>query len=507
VKSKILLISLVVVLALSIGLIGCEGEGEVPTEIMIGTCRDTNEDMFIFECYHGGPAMRWWVNKINDEDGGIVLSDYGTDPVELELVVREFNLGGWDIGTVVLGLIDDGADVIFGGPSTDTVYTLAPICNANSVILMSFEGGASKMVWEHESYLDQWPYVWVNLSFANWYEIPVLKGIMDEAVTGDPVAYVTYIGGPGAEHGLEYTQTTIDEFGVSNILPTGTSGPEGVGLEHPFIMTQGEADTLILGAMAALNVSGNNDDYDIFCAYTYPWNVTALFASIQTYDFNPPAIIFGPGSSQGYFEVNNGADVIEGIMSFGTSNMATTVAVGTPTMTMAEMYGEIGAQIEQDWTTYAPPCGNIFGASNGTELLDFWGLPIFAAGMEMWRSAVEEAGNLDNTAIRNVMAAYSSSNPVSTVFGDTWYHVFGEDPVTGAPNLAGGGIVDYICQTGQIGQWQSGIFEILGFTGITTDDWAVPPWTDNVSLATPLPNYCITANYTANGDSWYWLSH
>ena len=508
-RNKILFISLAVVLALSVGLIGCGngGGGTAPTSIMIGTARDTDEAQFIFECYHGGPAMRWFVNKVN-ADGGVYLSEWDVT-VDLELVLREFTLAAWDIGTVVQGLIDDGADVIFGGPSTDTVYTLAPICNAASVILMSFEGGASKMVWERESYLDQWPYVWVNLSFANWYEIPVLKGIMDEAVTGrDPIAYVTYIGGLGAEHGLEYLQTTMNEFGYNasgyNVLPGG-SGTPLPGVEHPFEMTQGEADTVIQNAMTALNSTGTNDSYDIFCAYTYPWNVTSLFIATQTYGFDPPAMIFGPGSSQGYFTNAwdpGGNATVEGVMSFGTSNEETTVNVGTETMSMADMYAEIGDQIEDDWVTYSTVCPNMFGATHGTELLDYWGLPIFAAGMEMWLTAVEEVGDLDNTAIRTVMAAYSSSNPVSTVFGDTWYTVFGKDPITGAPNLAGGGIVDYMCQTGQIGQWQGGMFEIIGFEGIDTNNWAVPA---TGGAPTPLPNYCVTANYTAMEGNWAWL--
>jgi hypothetical protein len=489
-KNRILFISLAVVLALSISLIGCGTTPTVPTSIMIGSARDLDEDQFIFDCYHGGPAMRWFVDSVN-ADGGVHLSEYDTATedcyVDLELVVRDFSLASWDIGTVVQGLIDDGANVIFGGPSTDSIYTLAPICNANSIILLSFEGGASKMVWEHESYLDQWPYVWINLSFANWYEIPVLKGIMDEAVTGhDPVAYVTYIGGLGAEHGLEYLQTTIDEFGEANVLPEG-------GLEHPFVMTQDQADTIIQNAQAALNTT----PYDIFCAYTYPWNVAALFGAAQTYDFNPPAMVFGPGSSQGYFTVQFGDDAVEGIMSFGTSNAGTTVAVGTPTISMADLYDEIGAQIEDDWVHYTSVCPNIFGATNGTQVLDFWGQPIFEAGMTMWKTAVEEVGDLDNTAIRTVMASFSESNPASTCFGDTWYHVFG--------NGYGGGIVDYMCQTGQIGQWQDGIFEIIGFEGIDTDDWAIPAWGGNISDATPLPNYDATSTYEAMEDNWFWL--
>jgi hypothetical protein len=496
VKNKILLISLAVVFIIGMSLIGCGGPvpPEAPDSIIIGAPRDLDEDQFIFDCYHGGPYIRWFVNSVND-DGGIYLSKYA-ESVQLELVVRDFSLQSWDIGTVAQGLIDDGANMMFGGPSTDSIYTIAPICNAAGVILLTLEGGASKIVWQHQNFIDNWPYVWINLSFANWYEIPVLKGIMDEAVTGrDPIAYVTYIGGLGAEHGLEYKQTTMDEFGADNVIPAG-------GLEHPFIMTQDEANTIIQGAITALGDPAN-PNYDIFCAYTYPWNVAALFGAIQTFGFNPPAMIFGPGSSQGYFPVTWGNDAIEGILSFGTANAKTTPKVGTPSISMADFYDDIGAQIEDDWVNYASVCPNIFGAAHGTDLLDFWGLPIFEAGGDMWKAAVEEVGDLDNAAIRDVMASYSSSNPVSTCFGDTWYRVFGFDPITGAPNRAGGGIVDYLCQTGQIGQWQSGIFEIIGFQGIDTTNWAADPLG---GASTPLPNYDATANFKyPMTDQWDWL--
>jgi hypothetical protein len=458
------------------GLVGCGGETippEGPDVIMVGSPRDTDEGMHMFECYHGGPFMRYWVNRVNEEDGGIYLSKYD-ETVPLELVIREVSVASWDLGTVTQGLIDDGATMIFGSFSTDTVYTLAPVCNANSVPLMSLEGGASKMIWQPETSIAQWPYVWVNLSFANWYEIPVLKGMLDEKVTGrDPKAYVTFIGGIFAEHGLEYSQTTFDEFGTDNVLPAG-------GIEHGAFMTQEEANTIIQGAIDALG-DPNDPNYDIFCAFTYPWNNAALFIAAQAYGFNPPAIILGPGSSQGYFNLDWGSDAIEGVMSFGTANYKTEVTVGTPTMSMAELFDGIGAQIEDDYTNYSPPCADTYGEA-GTELLDWWGQPIFEAGLEMWRIAVEEVGELDNTAIRNVMASFSESNPASTVFGDTWYRVFG--------NGFGGGILDYLCMTGQIGQWQSGIFEITGYDGINDD----------------LPNYDATADFMfPMTDQWAWL--
>jgi hypothetical protein len=472
---KVLFITLAAVLALGVGLIGCGGEvlpPEAPDSILVGLARDINEGMEIFECYHAGPLYRYFVDQVN-KDGGIYLSEYD-EKVPIELMVRDFSVATWDVGTVVQGLIDDGANVIWGGPSTDTIYTIAPVCNLNGVNLIGLEGGAAKMVTDHEAFLDKWPYVWLTLSFANWYEIPVLKGIMDDVTDHTPVAYVTYIGGLGAEHGLEYRDATVDEFGESYVLPGGT------GVEHSFMMEQGEADTIIQNAMTALGDPAD-PNYDIFCAYTYPWNVAALFIAAQTYGFNPPAMIFGPGSSQGYFTAQWGDALAEGIMSFTMANEETEVTVGTPTMTMAEMYAGVAAQIDYDWAHYSV-CPKPDYATSGSQMLDYWGQPCFMAGLEMWKAAVEEVGDLDSTAIRNVLASYNSDDPAQTVFGDTWFEVFG--------NGLGGGVLSYKCHTGEIGQWQSGIMETIGYPGVTVGQ----------------PNYAITETTRfPMTDQWEWM--
>jgi hypothetical protein len=476
---KVLFITLAAVLALGLGLIGCGGEEIPPTapdSILVGLARDINEGMEIFECYHAGPLYRYFVDQVN-ADGGIYLSEYD-ESVDIELMVRDFSVATWDVGTVVQGLIDDGANVIWGGPSTDTIYTIAPVCNANAVNLIGLEGGAAKMVTDHQEFLDNWPYVWLTLSFANWYEIPVLKGIMDDQVTGrDPIAYVTYIGGLGAEHGLEYRDETVVQFGAENVLPGGT------GVEHTFDMgfvDQEQANTIIQNAITALGDPAD-PNYDIFCAYTYPWNVAALFIAAQNFGFNPPAMIFGPGSSQGYFSAQWGDALVEGIMSFTMANEKTVVTVGTPTMTMAQLYNGVAAEIDDEWATYAV-CPQPDYATSGSQMLDYWGQPCFMAGLEMWKAAVEEVGNLDNTLIRDVLSSYSSDDPADTVFGDTWFEVFN--------NGLGGGILSYKCHTGEIGQWQSGIMETIGYPGVTDEQ----------------PNYDITETTRfPMTDQWEWM--
>jgi len=58
-KNRILFISLAVVLALSVGLIGCEKEvPEGPDKVVIGLARDMDEALSFFECGAGGSTPR-----------------------------------------------------------------------------------------------------------------------------------------------------------------------------------------------------------------------------------------------------------------------------------------------------------------------------------------------------------------------------------------------------------------------------------------------------------------
>jgi len=137
------------------------------------------------------------------------------------------------------------------------------------------------------------------------------------------------------------------------------------------------------------------------------------------------------------------------------------IATPATSSEMAQMYAELADQIELDWDDPDLLCdpGDM---TDGAQQLEYWGPPCYVAGLEMWLAAVEAAGNLDSTAVRDELVKFSSTNPCDTVLGDTWFRVFGFDPVTGAPNQAGGGILDYECHPGQIGQWQSGVYEIVG---------------------------------------------
>ena len=431
---KVLFISLAVVLALSVGLIGCEpSEGEVaPTEILVGLARDSDGGpLGVFECGYGGTVYRWFANKVNG-DGGVYLSDYDTS-VDIELVVRDFDVLTWDLATVTETLIEtDNVDFIWGGPGTDCIFTQAPICNLAGTILITLEGGASSMVADGD--IDNWPYVWVTLSFSDWYQIPVLYELLAGEV-GTPTAYITSIGGAGQTHGIEYSEVTIDVFGAGNVTDAGFHSYWL--FDHP-----GEADAIISAAEAAYNAT----PYDIFCAYTYPWNVAALTLALMASDFNPPAILFGPGgNANAYGQVDFGPNA-EGVMSFIVADNYTSSAI-------TDMYAELAVQAEADWVAGGVLCDQGSYAT-GRDTLDYWGQPCYAAGLEMWKMAVEDAGNLDSGDVRDALAGYSSGSPATTVLGDTWFEVFGGG--------YGGGILSYESHPGEIGQWIGGEYRTVG---------------------------------------------
>jgi hypothetical protein len=470
VKSKILFISLAVVLALSAGLAGCTGGGPVippePTSLVIGTARDTDESLAIFEQVAAGPVMREFVAEVNDA-GGVYLSQYSAYK-DLEIDRREINVATWDIGDVTAAICDDIAagDVhfLFGGPGTDSIYTQAPIANAANVVLLTFEGGATGIA-NDPNKLAKWPYVFLTLSYSDWHQLPVLAKMLEEKLAASPgtvKAYVLHIEG---EHGDEYLGVAEDNFDVV------------ADVEIPF--DPASYAPLVDGVMDAAIAALNATPYDLFCCFAYPDHVMMTTGSAMAKGFNPPAMIFGPGSNFGFYAYSfpsaESPDpcYVDGIMGF-------TVAAYAAKPALTTVYDAIAARMDDD---SGDPNSGIPGLP-GILTLDYWGIPCYWAGLEMWLQAVESVGYVDQTLLRNALAGFED-DPVATVMADeTWFRMYGEPG-------KGGGNLDYLCHTGEIGQWQDcGTFETVGYTDITDD----------------LSNYIVTANFTFPMTGlWNWL--
>ena len=100
-----------------------------------------------------------------------------------------------------------------------------------------------------------------------------------------------------------------------------------------------------------------------------------------------------------------------------------------------------------------------FIARWGEGIVDWWGHLPYYGGLQFFEQAIEAAGTLDQTVIREVMATQT----FETVLGPTWFE---------------GGLLAVECYAGQVGQWQNGVFEVIDPGDNRTADpiYPKPPW-------------------------------
>jgi ABC-type branched-subunit amino acid transport system substrate-binding protein len=267
------------------------------------------------------------------------------------------------------------------------------------------------------------PYTFIPLSFSNWYEIPVLADMWAEA--GIKSAYVTYIADL---HGIEYSGVAGIEFGRVGIAIKGNvSLPADLKDYAPVVQ-----DAKASGC-------------DALCMFAYPEQILTMTGTMMALGYNPKAIVGGPGANFGFYHTAFG-DAVNGVCCFATANRKTNDA-------MAQMYDTLYAGKPED-------------------LNDWWGHPLYWAAYEYWKQAVEMSGSTDQDDLRNIFA----SQHFETVLGDTWFTEFGD----------GGGLMAKESHTGEIGQWQNGICEIVGYDGVTD----------------VLPNYVETADFIYPKPPW-----
>ena len=267
------------------------------------------------------------------------------------------------------------------------------------------------------------PYTFVSLSYSDWYELPVFADILAEQ--GAKTAYVTYIADL---HGIEYSGVAGIEFPKRGIKIVGNvSIPPDLKDFAPVVQ-----DAMASGA-------------DVFCCFGYPDQVLPITGTAIALGYNPKAFITGPGANFGFYHTAFGP-AVEGVTCFAVANLKTSPA-------LAEMY-------------------NTLYTGKPEDLNDWWGHPLYWASLDIWKAAVETVGSTDQDALREVLA----TTKLNTVLGETWFTMFGD----------GGGLMAYECHTGEIGQWQNGICEVVGYNGIEQT----------------LPNYKVTADYIYPKPPW-----
>jgi branched-chain amino acid transport system substrate-binding protein len=399
--------------------------------IVFGGARPVSGPMAIFEQTSFGPIYKMWVNDVNAA-GGLYVAEYGRKlPIELKI-----EDDGSDLGTsqrlIEKLILEDKIDFLLPNCSTAFLYASAPIANKYGKVYVTGEGGATTLT----AMLPTLPYVFCSLNYADYYQLPVLADTL--AAKGVKKAALVYLNDL---HGIEYDHTAYSEFtrvGISIVMNEAIP---------PFT-------TDVEVVMKEAKASGA----DVFCGFVYPPSTEALVKEAIALDYNPSAMVLGPGCSAEYFKCDLTTDVVQGLTGFGAFNRKSSAALNTYVDHFVSVYGPAGLSVFND----------------DLGMIDWWGSAIYYAALQCLQQAIEKAGTLDNSVVKDVMA----TNHFQTIYGDTWFYRPG--------GTVGGGILAKECHPGEIGQWQAGIYEVVGYDGINT----------------LLPSYKITASYIYPKPAW-----
>lgn len=370
--------------------VGAGAKAETKSEIVIGASRSLSGPLAVINEAAFGPIFKMWVDEVN-ADGGIYIKEYDKK-LPIRTVIYDDKS---DVGTMARLIekliVEDKVDFVFPPCSTAMLFAAAPIANKYGYILMGAEGGATKI----KEIITGLPYFFSTLNFSDHYQVPVLVDIMVEL--GVKTAAIVFIADL---HGVEYSGVAVPALALKGIDVVMTkSVPPGIKDMSP-----------ILKEAKSANV-------DAFLCFAYPdENILATKQSMEL-GFNPKIFLTGPGANFGFFPQIFGP-AANGIMAWGAWN-----AKSSP--------GH--KQLAEKLTTlYGPPA------------IDWWGHNLYYAGLQFWKQAVEKAGTLDQSKIREIMA----TEKFDTILGPTWFdenHLLAVD-----------------CHAGEVGQWQNEVFEVIG---------------------------------------------
>jgi branched-chain amino acid transport system substrate-binding protein len=347
------------------------------------------------------PVYETFVAEVN-ADGGVYVEEYGKKlPIELLVYDDKSDVGTMTRLTEKL-IVEDKVDFLWPASGTAFLFAQAPIANKYNYVLITAEGGATSL----KDMLPSMPYIFVSLSFSDWYQIPVLADLLAEK--GAKTAYVTYIADL---HGIEYSGVAGIEFAKKGIDILGSKSlPPDIKDLSPVIK------------------EAKASEADVFCCFAYPdQNMPATGTSIEL-GYNPKAWVGGPGINFGFFHTAFGP-MVEGMIGF--------------TSFSPKQSDKAKALADKLW------------GGKPEDVQDPWGHPLYWASLETWKQAVEKAGTLDQTKIRDILA----TEHFDTVLGDTWYE---------------NGLLAKECHTGEIGQWINQVYEVVGPKEHATAEFVYP---------------------------------
>ncbi len=408
-----------VLIATSFTLVGCGKAGTEATEIVIGASRDITGPQAGFQAYGYAPLYKAWIAEVNAA-GGI---DVGGKKLQVRLIEYD---DASDTAVCVRNIeklcTQDHVNFLFGPTGTAMLFAAAPIANKYKTIMLCGEGGATTL----EPQLKTMPYVFAVLNYSDHYQIPMFVDLIK--AKGATTVYICFMNDL---HGSEYNLTMQSECGLNGIT-----------------VVEAKSIPITISDMDPIINEAKDLNADVFCMFAYPNQNILFMQTAMALDFNPKCILIGPGCNFGFFNVVFGA-ALEGVCGEGAWNSKSSPAAATFAAKLLAITRDaaIGA----------------FG--NEAALMDWWGADVYEATLEYLKQAIEKAGTLDTDAILEV---YRTTH-FQTLLGDTYWDIQG---------TAGGGLLPQACYLGQIGQWQSGVFEVIDNDTNNTAAFVYPkpPW-------------------------------
>ncbi len=348
-----------------------------------------------------GMAYDMWIEETNAK-GGIFVKEYGKKlPLEILKYDDKSEVGNM---TKLLEkcILQDKVDFVFSPYSTAMLFAAAPICNKYKYVMLGGPGGALKL----KQILKKGTYFFSVLNMADTQMPPLVQILAEHNVKKVAIVYLEDL------HGIEYRDTALPELKKRGIEVAFAKG-------IPF----GTKDCipLLKDAKAA--------DVDAFLAFVYPDEAFMLTGQAMEVNFSPKAFFITVGPFLAEYRNAFGKNA-EGVMGAGAWNPK----VSPEAKRFAEAY--------QKRFKLEPA---------------YWGPLFFYSSCQFFEKAVETAGSLDQTKIRDIIAT----------------HTF--DTAMGPMKFENGLNTTH---PGEIGQWQKGVFEIIDPGKKRTADpiFPKPPW-------------------------------
>jgi branched-chain amino acid transport system substrate-binding protein len=332
-----------------------------------------------------GNVYEMWVEEVNAK-GGLYIKEYGK---KLPLEVTKYDDKS-DIGTMTKLLektiLEDKVDLIFCPWDTAFIFAAAPIANKHKKVLLGGSGGALKL----KAMISKVPYFFQVLNFADT-QMPALADVFAE--TGVKSVYMAYIQDL---HGIEYRDVALEEFKKRNIQ---------VVASKSFPLDVKDLSPLLKEAKAS--------NADAFVGFLYPPHAFLATGQAMEIGYSPKAFYMTVGPCLSQFRDAFSAKGIDGVMGAGAWSVKTSPGAK-----------EFFDKFTKRWG-FEP---------------EGWGTLFYYSSLQFFQQAIEEAGTLNNTKIRDVMA----KKTYETAMG----------PMNFTKNIN-------LVHPGEIGQWQNGKWEVI----------------------------------------------